>query len=161
MTAGVFVRAATAADAAFLAASARAVGGPVVARRGERVALDGLPTLVAVCDGAPCGFVHLRREPGAVEVVALAATPRRAGAGTALLEAAEAWARGDGAERVWLVTTNDNVDALRFYQRRGYRLVALRPGAVDRERRERKPSIPEVGDHGIPLHDELELEKRL
>ena len=67
-------------------------------------------------------------------------------------------ARDAGCTRLWLVTTNDNVDALRFYQRRGFRLRALRPGAVDEARRELKPEIPEIGDHGIPLRDELELE---
>ena len=58
-------------------------------------------------------------------------------------------------------TTNDNVDALRFYQRRGYQIVAVRPGAVDEARRTLKPTIPEVGRSGIPMRDELTLEKRL
>ncbi len=57
-------------------------------------------------------------------------------------------------------TTNDNVDALRFYQRRGFRLAELRPGAVDRSRQE-KPQIPRVGDYGIPLHDEIDLTLRV
>ena len=56
------------------------------------------------------------------------------------------------------MTTNDNVDALRFYQRRGFRLARVDAGAVDRSRATIKPAIPEVGDHGIPLRDELELE---
>jgi hypothetical protein len=54
-----------------------------------------------------------------------------------------------------LITTNDNLEALRFYQRRGMRLVAVHRGAVDAAR-EMKPSISEVGEYGIPLHDELE-----
>jgi hypothetical protein len=62
-----------------------------------------------------------------------------------------------GAGRLWLVTTNDNVDALRFYQRRGFRLHALHPGAVDRSRATLKPEIPPLGAHGIPLRDELVL----
>lgn len=53
------------------------------------------------------------------------------------------------------------VDALRFYQRRGYRLVGLRPGAVEQARRTLKPAIPPVGRHGIALRDELELERPL
>ena len=57
---------------------------------------------------------------------------------------------------IWLVTTNDNVDALRFYQRLGFRLRALRPGAVDDARRDLKPSIP-VEHDGIAIRDELEL----
>jgi hypothetical protein len=55
------------------------------------------------------------------------------------------------------VTTNDNVNALRFYQRRGFRLSELRAGAVDEARRQRKPSIAPVADNGIPIRDELEL----
>src|SRR5260370_862830 len=55
-----------------------------------------------------------------------------------------------------LSMTNDNLDALRFYQRRGFRIAAVRPGAVDAARR-RKPSIAAVGDYGIARHDELEL----
>jgi len=59
------------------------------------------------------------------------------------------------------VTTNDNVDALRFYQRRGFRLCRLSPEAVDRSRRTVKPEIPATGAYGIPLRDELELEMPL
>ena len=59
------------------------------------------------------------------------------------------------------MTTNDNVDALRFYQRRGFRLAVLRPGAVDESREALKPEIPRSGEHDIPLRDELELEMDL
>jgi hypothetical protein len=59
------------------------------------------------------------------------------------------------------VTTNDNVDALRFYQRRGFRLRAVRPGAVDDARRTLKPEIPAVGEQGIPIRDEIELERAI
>ena len=77
-----------------------------------------------------------------------------------LLEAVVERARARACRRVWLITTNDNVDALRFYQRRGFTLVALHRGAMEQSRR-LKPSIPEVGAHGIPIRDELELEQRL
>jgi acetolactate synthase regulatory subunit len=53
------------------------------------------------------------------------------------------------------------VDALRFYQRRGFRLAALHAGAVDDSRARLKPEIPVTGDHGIALRDELELEVEL
>jgi ribosomal protein S18 acetylase RimI-like enzyme len=77
-----------------------------------------------------------------------------------LLEAAAATARERGCRRLVLMTTNDNLGALRFYQRRGFRLVARRPGAVDAARA-RKPAIPPIGDFGIPLRDELELQRAL
>ena len=63
--------------------------------------------------------------------------------------------------RLWVITTNDNIDALRFYQRRGFCLVCVHRGAVDRSRASLKPEIPLAGNYGIPLRDELELEKRL
>jgi Acetyltransferase (GNAT) family len=65
-----------------------------------------------------------------------------------------------GCARLWLVTTNDNVDALRFYQRHGFRLAAVHRGAVDDSRGRLKPEIPVVGAYGMPLRDEIELEKR-
>jgi GNAT superfamily N-acetyltransferase len=93
------------------------------------------------------------------EVSTLYAATQRDGIGTVLVEGIVRVARAAGCTRLWLVTTNDNVDALRFYQRRGFRLAALHPGAVDRSRATLKPSIPEIGDHGIPLRDELVLER--
>lgn len=82
------------------------------------------------------------------------------GVGSALLGAVEAAAQQAGCARVWLITSNDNLDALRFYQRQGYRLLAVHPGAIDEARRQ-KPTIPLVGSYGIPIHDELELAKTL
>ena len=73
------------------------------------------------------------------------------------MEAVVADAAREGAKRLWLVTTNDNLDALRFYQRRGWRLSAVYPGSVV-ESRKIKPSIPEIGAYGIPIRDEIELE---
>ena len=89
------------------------------------------------------------------ELVALNAfTPWR-GVGTALLEALVAHLDMK-FHTLRLTTTNDNLEALRFYQRRGFRLSALRPGAVD-QARPRKPSIPQLGAYGIPIRDEIDL----
>jgi len=62
-----------------------------------------------------------------------------------------------GVQLLRVTTTNDNLDALRFYQRRGFRIVALRPGPVD-ESRKIKSTIPVLGEYGIPIRDEIELE---
>jgi DNA-3-methyladenine glycosylase I len=99
-------------------------------------------------------------EAGACHLVTLDATTPRRGIGSALLAAVERRAREEGCVRVWLVTTNDNVDALRFYQRRGYVLAALRRNELERARAI-KPEIAQVGLYGIPLRDELECEKSL
>jgi ribosomal protein S18 acetylase RimI-like enzyme len=104
------------------------------------------------------GLVTYRLDArGDCEVITIDSVTERAGVGSALLDAAAAEARRSGCRRLWLITTNDKLNALRFYQRRGLRLVALRPGAVDESRRI-KPEISEIGEFGIPLRDELELE---
>ena len=77
--------------------------------------------------------------------------------GTALVNVTVELARARQCRRLWLVTTNDNVDAIRFYQRRGFRLVAVHVNAVD-EARMIKPSIPLIGDYGVAVHDEIEFE---
>lgn len=120
-----------------------------------------LPALVAERDGRVAGLLTYTIEvDSGLEIVTLDAIERRSGAGTALLGAAAELARSAGAHRIWLVTSNDNLDALRFYQRRGMRISGVAPGAVD-EARAKKPSIPLVGEYGIAIHDELTLELRL
>lgn len=95
------------------------------------------------------------RDRPVAELVAINAFVPWRGVGTALLAAITAQLRPDfGTLR--LTTTNDNLDALRFYQRRGFRLAALRAGAVDQARLT-KPSIPMIGEHGIRLRDEIDL----
>jgi GNAT superfamily N-acetyltransferase len=130
-----------------------------VARLGRVEAALDHPALVAERDGALAGVLTYVIDGDACEVLTLHALERFAGAGSALIERVERVAADAGCARLWLITTNDNVDALRFYQRRGFRLAALHRGAVDESRARLKPEIPPVGDHGIDLHDELELEK--
>ena len=116
-----------------------------------------LPGLVAELEGRPVGLVTYMQEGDGVEIAYLETVVQGAGIGTKLLDAVE---RETRTSRVWLVTTNDNLDALRFYQRRGFRISAVLPGAVDESRRSMKPMIPEVGRFGIPIRDEIILERR-
>ncbi len=120
--------------------------------------LDGF---IAEADGEPVGLLTFRIADGECEVVTLHSSRPGLGAGTALLAAASDLARAHGCRRIWLTTTNDNLHALRFYQRRGWDLVALHHDAVDVWRRTVKPQIPELGLDGIPLRHALELECRL
>lgn len=97
---------------------------------------------------------------GRAEIVSLHAEPTGSGAGTQAMNAAEDELRRRGVTKVVLATTNDNVRALKFYQKRGYRLVRLHLDAMDKVR-EIKPGVPELGQDGIPLRDMWELEKHL
>lgn len=136
-------------------------GSAVVARRGELVRPLDHPMLIALSDDAPAGLLTYIVGGHDCEILTLHATAQWRGAGTALVAAARDLARDRGCSRLWVLTTNDNVDALRFYQRRGFRLSALRPGAVDEARRTLKPAIPESGANGIPIRDEIELTMEL
>ena len=155
---GLIVRDAVDAERAAIDAFLHAHNSDVVARLGELVDARTHPRLVAIADGELAGVLTYVPGDGSVEALTVHAADRWHGAGTAMLEALERRAAASGWRRIWLITTNDNVDALRFYQRRGFRLVAVHPGAVDASRASRKPSIPETGADGIPMHDELELE---
>lgn len=135
-------------------------GAAVVAAHGTLFHPAELPGFLAERPGQDggrlAGLLTYTVAGGGLEIVTLNAVRRLAGTGTALLEHAVAEARRQGCREIGLTTTNDNLEGLRFYQRRGFRLAALRPGAVDEARRI-KPQIPRTGDHGIPLHDELDL----
>lgn len=154
-------RRATDHDAARVAAFLAAHGAERVARRDELVDATAHPSLLAEADGQLRGVLTYIVDGNQCEVLTLHAEPPGVGVGTALIEAMVVRAYGLGCRRLWLVTTNDNVGALRFYQRRGFVLSALRLGAVDRSRETLKPEIPQIGDHGIPLRDELELTQEL
>lgn len=138
-------------------------GSARVARRNQLVDPLDHPVLLAEDDqnGQLLGVLTYVVDRGQCEVLTLHAEQQWRGVGTALLQLVEQLATEQGCRRLWLITTNDNVDALRFYQRRGFRLAALHRGAVDDCRARLKPEIPTVGDYGIPLRDELELDKQL
>jgi ribosomal protein S18 acetylase RimI-like enzyme len=128
-----------------------------VARLGELLEPLDYPALVCEEDGRLLGVLTYVVRGDRCEVLTLHASQQRRGVGTALIDGLE---RTVDCPTIWLVTTNDNVDALRFYQRRGFRLAELRPGGVDESRRRLKPEIPDIGFYGIPIRDELVLEKR-
>jgi GNAT superfamily N-acetyltransferase len=94
------------------------------------------------------------------EIVSLDSLREGYGIGSRLIDEVAAEARRVGCKRLFLTTTNDNLHALGFYQKRGFVLAALHRGALEYSRRV-KPSISLIGMHGIPLRDEIELEMGL
>lgn len=127
---------------------------------GRRYQADALPGFVAVDEaGQRVGLVTYAILDGGFqgEVVTLSSRVENRGVGAALLGAAVEAIRAADCSRAFLTTTNDNLRALGFYQKRGWRLARLHKGIVDEARR-RVPIIPTHGMHGIPLRDEIELE---
>ncbi|WP_188316318.1 GNAT family N-acetyltransferase [Solihabitans fulvus] len=156
------VRPAVASDAAFIRRTLEASwGATMVAVHGELIDAATQSVLIARdAEHRRVGLLTYRAEPSDVawEIVSLDATTPGVGVGTALISALRSQARQSGVQRLWLVTTNDNTDALRFYQRRGFDLAALHRDAVTVARR-LKPAIPQLSN-GIPLRHELVLDMR-
>jgi ribosomal protein S18 acetylase RimI-like enzyme len=148
------VRALTEADRPWVAGIvAERWGSPLVVAHGEVFEPAELPGFVAENDERRVGLLTYHADGDVCEVVTLDAFEQRRGVGTALVREVASL----GHRRVWLITTNDNVPAQRFYERLGFRLVAVREGAIERSR-EQKPEIPLVGIGGVPIRDELEYE---
>jgi ribosomal protein S18 acetylase RimI-like enzyme len=120
-----------------------------------------LPGFVAKDEkGSILGLATYSLDPSNCELVSLNADPPGTGVGTALVSAVIEVAQKAKCKRIWLITTNDSVEALAFYQKRGFHLVAVYPNALEISRK-LKPSIPMISSNGIPLRDEIELEMHL
>ncbi len=134
-------------------------GGPYIWSRGVRYDLEHLQPLIAEVGGRRIGLVTLAVVPGGYqcEVATLNAFEAGAGVGAALLDAAADFAASRKCRRVFLTTSNDNVHAIEFYQRQGWRMCALHPNAINAAR-EWTPGVPRIADNGIPVRDELEFE---
>lgn len=144
-------------DRAALEAFLTAWNALMVARNREVVRALDHPAFLAWSGDELLGAATYVVTGDSCELLTLHAGLRGDGVGTALVEAVREAAGEAGCTRLWVVTTNDNLDALRFYQRRGFRLACLRPGGADACRKDLKPGIPRYGDYGIPLRDEIEL----
>ena len=135
---------------------AEAWGAAIVVVHGVVFRPETLPGFVAVDEqGEWLGLLTYQLAEGDCEIVTLESLVPGRGIGTQLIEAVKGVAAG--CYRLWLITTNDNLNALAFYQKRGFHLCALYPGAVDRSR-QLKPQISSLGNNNIPIHDEIELE---
>jgi ribosomal protein S18 acetylase RimI-like enzyme len=132
----------------------------IVVAKGRVIRPAELDGFVIFKGKEPLGLLTYQIDGRNCEIVTIDSAIEGAGIGTALIGAAKKVAQTKGCGRLWLITTNDNLTALGFYQKRGFRLVALYPNALEASRR-LKPQIPSRATNGIPIRDELELELEL
>jgi ribosomal protein S18 acetylase RimI-like enzyme len=152
----VLVREATAADRSTgFDLLAREFGGRPLMAAGEPVPHEEIGLLVAETEGGITGALAWRPIEGGLHIVAMATDPmwQRSGVGAHLLAEAELLARQRSSTHVIVTTTNDNIAALYFYQRRGYRMSGISPRALG--------DGPAAGFAGIPIQDEIQLTKSL
>jgi GNAT superfamily N-acetyltransferase len=112
---------------------------------------------IAVSDDIPAGIILYEMKNRECEIILLESFIEKIGIGTTLLKYVEEKAIANGCDRIWLITTNDNMKAIRFYQLRGFSLIAIHRNAIE-ESRKLKPEIPLIGIDGIPIKDEIEME---
>jgi ribosomal protein S18 acetylase RimI-like enzyme len=134
-------------------------GDPVITPDGLYVVRD-LPGFVAEDEGTRVGLAQYRIVSGDCEIITLASLRSGRGIGSELVAAVRAVAERAGGRRLRVCTSNDNLNALGFYQKRGFALARLHRGAMERVRQV-KPGVPLVGAGGIPLRDIVELELTL
>ena len=132
-------------------------GSAIMVTRGKIHRVDELPGFIAIHDGKPAGLITYDIVGTQCEITSMNSLVEGQGIGSALVNAAKDAAVVAGCVRLWLTTTNDNTAALRFWQKLGFKLVAVYPDAVAQSRRI-KPEIPLIGNDGIPIRDEIEIE---
>ena len=132
-------------------------GSEIVVAKGRVLRPVELDGFVGFNGKNPVGLLTYRIEGPDCEIVTIDSIAQGEGVGTALINAVRERAKVKGCRRLWLITTNDNLNALGFYQKRGFRLIAIYPDALEASRK-LKPQISMKAANGIPIRDELELE---
>jgi ribosomal protein S18 acetylase RimI-like enzyme len=135
-------------------------GGEPLVIRGKNYFPSTLPGLIAHQDSKVAGFLFYEIQNSECEIVVLEVFDKFKGLGTALINQLRDIAKKYNCTKLHLMTTNDNMDALRFYQRRGFHICGIHINSIEISRR-MKPAIGMTGDHGIPLRDEIDLEMLL
>lgn len=116
-----------------------------------------LPGFVAFKDGELAGIVTYNISGDQCEIVTLDSIKENIGVGRANISAVKKVSASLGCKRLWLITTNDNIHAIRYYQKRGFTIAAIHCNSIE-ESRKLKPQIPLIGNEGIPIRDEIEFE---
>ena len=132
-------------------------GSEIVVAKGRVLRPVELDGFVGFNGKNPVGLLTYGIEGPDCEIVTIDSIAQGEGVGTALINAVRERAKVKGCRRLWLITTNDNLNALGFYQKRGFRLIAIYPDALEASRK-LKPQISIKAANGIPIRDELELE---
>jgi len=132
----------------------------VMVVRGELFDMTILDGFVVYEGEKIIGLVTYKISGTECEIMSLDSLMERQGIGTALINKVIETARENKCMKIKLITTNDNINALRFYQKLGFDMAKLYHNALDISRK-LKPTIPLIGDFDIPVKHEIEFEMDL
>lgn len=128
--------------------------------RGMSIDTTKLPGFISLSGERINGVITYNIINFECEIVTLNSFDENKGIGTRLINEVLAVAIENKCNKIWLITTNDDIDAIRFYQKKGFDLTAVHINAMDISRKI-KPSIPLIGMHNIPIKHEFEFEIKL
>jgi len=132
-------------------------GSEFIVSKGEQLYGHDLDALAIFSGEEIVGLLTYFVKDSDCEIVSLDSLREKQGIGTALIEKMIEKAKDFKIKRLWLMTTNDNTDAMRFYQKRGFVFKAVYPNVIE-ESRKLKKNIPKYGNYNIPIRDEIEFE---
>ena len=135
-------------------------GSDFMVTKGDKHYFEDLDGFIAIDNDKIVGFLTFKKFNNDIEIISLDSFMENIGIGTALLDKVIDFAKHNSIIRLWLITTNDNLNALKFYQKHNWTITAFYRDAVT-EARKIKPTIPMTGWYGIPLSHEIELEYNL
>ncbi len=133
-------------------------GGEPLLIRGVKFYPSSMESLIAVEGEKIMGFMTYEIRSPICEIIAFEVYEKFNGLGTLMLEEMKKFAQSQNCTKLYLMTTNDNLDALRFYQKRGFQISGIHLDSVKNSRK-LKPTISEFGDYGIAVRDEIDLEQ--
>jgi len=135
-------------------------GSSILISRRKKYESSSLDGFIAENNEDKLGMCLYRIANNECEIIVFEAFEQQKGIGTALLNTLIEKCSNSKLKRIWLITTNDNIDALRYYQKHGFEIVCIYRHEIEHSRK-MKPEIPIIGNHGIKINDEIEMENVL
>ena len=132
----------------------------IVILRGQAIDMTRVEGITAEENGEIIGLITFLCYGDTCEIVSFDSLRENQGIGTALLNWVIRIAKEKRCSRIALITTNDNIRAIRYFQRRGFDMIHFYRNAMDISR-QLKPEIPLIGENEIPLRHEIEFEMLL
>jgi len=132
-------------------------GSTRIVTRGKLHNVNNLPGFIAELNNEKVGLITYRITENEFEITSLNSMLPGLGIGKTLLAEAIQIARNKCCYRCWLITTNDNIYAQKFYEHLNWKLIKIHNNAIEQSRKI-KPEIPLTGLNNVPIRDEYEYE---
>lgn len=128
--------------------------------RGKKISLNEIDGIIAYDGENIIGIITYLLYDDTLEIISLNSLYEGKGIGTLLIEEVKKKTREEGKSNIKVITTNDNINAIKFYQRRSFIISNVYINSIEKYRKI-KPNIPQKGIFDIPIRDEIEFVFRI